>query len=331
MSNSVNNPAIPVPNTMPTSFRTAHLFVALTLILFFIAPYALSDSRVIVSYCILTAIMAIMSYGVDMITSDLGEVSLGQALFMGAGTYGVGVGATKFGLSPVSTLLLSVFVALLFGAFLGFITLRVREFMFSLVTYCAGVVAHEIAYNTDYLGASEGMLGIPAMELNFGLFSYLADTNLRLWPIAFAVLLLVLGFMALFRRSVVGSEALMSHLNPALAQSLGVDLKKTRLKVFLLSAPITAVGGWLYAYQRNYVGPDVFEPYFIMLFLSAVILFGKRLLLAPLFGVALILFQENFFSFGGDGNKIFLGTLLVVTLLALPNGALSLFKKWTSK
>ena len=331
MSNSANNPALPLAGETPANFRRVHFLVAATLVLFFIAPYAMSDSRVIVSYCILTAIMAIMSYGVDMITSDLGEVSLGQALFMAAGSYGVGVGATRFGLSPIATLFIAIFGALVLGALLGFITLRVREFMFSLVTYCAGVVAHEVVYNMDYLGASEGLLGIPALELSLGPWSYVADNNIRLWPIVFAILLLTLAFMALFRRSVVGSEALMSHLNPALAESLGVDLRKTRLKVFLLSAPITAIGGWLYAYQRNYVGPDAFEPYFIMLFLSAVIIFGKRLLLGPLFGVALILFQEKFLSLGGDGNKVFLGTLLVVTLLVLPNGTLSLFKKWTGR
>ena len=331
MSHSLSSSVLPQAASRPAGFRLVHLTVAASLLLFFAAPYVMSDSRVIVSYCVLTAIMAIMSYGVDMITSDLGEVSLGQALFMAAGTYGVGVGATKFGLSAPSTLILSILAALVLGALLGFITLRVREFMFSLVTYCAGVVAHEVVYNTDYLGASEGLLGIPSLELSLGPWSYVADNNIRLWPVVFAVLLLTLVFIALFRRSVVGCEALMSHLNPALAESLGVDLRKTRLKVFLLSAPITAIGGWLYAYQRNYVGPDAFEPYFIMLFLSAVILFGKRLLLGPLFGVALILFQEKFFSFGGDGNKVFLGTLLVVTLIALPNGALSLFKKWTGR
>ena len=317
-----------VESTIPTTpFRTGHLLMGLALVLFFAAPYVFSDSRVIVSYCLLTAILAIMSYGVDMITSDLGEVSLGQALFLAAGTYGVGVGATKFGLSPLGTLMLSIGAALALGAILGFITLRVREFMFSLVTYCAGVVAHEIVYKSDYLGASEGLLGIPAMEFSLGSLRYVADSNLSLWPIVFVTLLLVLGFMALFRRSVVGSEALMSHLNPDLAESLGVNLRRTRLKVFLLSAPVTAVGGWIYAYQRSYVGPDVFEPYFIMLFLSAVILLGKRLLLGPLCGVALILFQEKFLSLGGDGNKIFLGALLVIMLLALPNGAISLFKK----
>ncbi|MBB3810398.1 branched-chain amino acid ABC transporter permease [Pseudochelatococcus contaminans] len=312
---------------MPKSLPLSHLFLALALIGFFLVPYAWSDSRVIVGYCVLTAILAIMSYGVDMITSDLGEVSLGQALFLAAGTYGVGIGTTRLGLSPVATLALSIVVALALGAVLGFITLRVREFMFSLVTYCAAVVAHEVAYNLEFLGASEGILGIPSMELTLGPFSYVADTNLRLWPIVFLMLLLVLGLMALFRRSTLGAEALMSHLNPDLAESLGVNLRRTRLKVFLLSAPVTAVGGWLYAYQRNYVGPDVFEPYFIMLFLSAVILLGKRLLLGPLIGVALILFQERFLSLGGDGNKVFLGALLVVMLLALPRGALSLFRK----
>jgi branched-chain amino acid transport system permease protein len=88
----------------------------------------------------------------------------------------------------------------------------------------------------------------------------------------------------------------------------------------MVSAPITASAGWLYSYQRAYISADVLETYFLILMLTAVVVMGRRLLLGPLLGVALIQVQEKFFSFGGYVDKIILGSVLILTLAFLPNG-----------
>ena len=80
---------------------------------------------------------------------------------------------------------------------------------------------------------------------------------------------------------------------------------------------MTALAGWLYAYQRAYAGPDLFESYFLVLMLTAVVVVGKRLLLGPLLGMVLVLGQERFFSFGGDVDAIVLGGALVAGILLL--------------
>jgi len=54
--------------------------------------------------------------------------------------------------------------------------------------------------------------------------------------------------------------------------------------------------------------------------LTAVVLVGKRLLLGPLLGMALLLGQEKFLSFGGDVDAIVLGGVLVLVLAFFPDG-----------
>ena len=112
----------------------------------------------------------------------------------------------------------------------------------------------------------------------------------------------------------------MVQMNPDLATALGIDARKVRLGVFVASAPISALAGWLYAYQRAYVGPDMFETYFLVLMLTAIVIVGRRLLLGPLIGTALIIVQQTFFSIGGDGDKIVLGSVLAAILLLWPRG-----------
>ena len=152
-----------------------------------------------------------------------------------------------------------------------------------------------------------------------------------LWPIAFALLLLTLAFIARVRRSRLGTTALMVQMNPALAASLGVDPRRIRLSVFVISAPITGLAGWLYAYQRAYVGPDMFESYFLVMMLTAIVLVGRRILLGPLIGTALLIAQQNLLSLGGDWNKIVLGTVLALVLIFWPAGLVGLYRRITKK
>jgi branched-chain amino acid transport system permease protein len=122
----------------------------------------------------------------------------------------------------------------------------------------------------------------------------------------------------------------MVQMNPALAASLGVDPRRVRLAVFVISAPITGLAGWLYAYQRAYVGPDMFETYFLVLMLTSVVLVGRRILIGPLVGTALLIAQQNLLSLGGDWNKIILGSVLTLVLIFWPAGLVGLFRKVTN-
>lgn len=289
-------------------------------------PVLLGGTSAIYSAAVLIAIFAVMAYGLDTIVSDLGEVSLAHTVFFAIGAYTTGLLSSRLGLGPLATLIGTTGMALIAAAILGLVTLRLREFVFSLVTYAVAVVAITVASNWQFLGGSDGLRGIPPFELSLVGWSYRAPDDTRLWPVAYALLLMTLYLIRCFRRSRLGQAAIMVHLNPRLATMSGIDPQKTRLQVFLFSAPITASAGWLYAYQRAYVSADLLETYFLILMLTAVVLIGRRLLLGPLIGIALIQIQEKFFSFGGYIDKIILGGVLILVLAYLPGGLIGLFQ-----
>ena len=217
------------------------------------------------------------------------------------------------------------------AAVLGLVTLRTREFVFSLVTYAAAVVAMEVAFNWSFLGGSDGIVGVPPLSLTLFGWGVTGSGNDDLWPVAWALLMLTLLFIQRFRHSRLGTSALMVQMNPDLAQALGVDARAVRFLVFVASAPISALAGWLYAYQRAYVGPDMFESYFLVLMLTAIVVVGRRLLLGPLIGTALIIVQQTFFSIGGDGDKIVLGSVLAAILLLWPKGLVGLWDVFAAR
>ncbi|WP_339949377.1 branched-chain amino acid ABC transporter permease [uncultured Albimonas sp.] len=293
----------------------ALLFPALALIAL-AGPWLLGGGAAVFSAFVLIAIFATMAYGLDVIVSDLGEVSLAHPVFFACGAYATAISTTRLGFGPVESLALTVLAALALAAVIGLVTLRLREFVFSLVTYAVTVVAMTVAANWAFLGGSDGISGIPLFEIA----GWQARTDRDLWPVAWVLLMAAIYLVDAFRRSGLGQRAMTVHLNPELATMSGIDPLRTRLQVFLVSAPITAGAGWLYAYQRAYISADVLETYFLILMLTAVVLVGRRLLLAPLLGVGLILMQEKFFSFGGYVDSIVLGGALIVVLSFLPGG-----------
>jgi branched-chain amino acid transport system permease protein len=256
---------------------TARVLALLALgIAAFFAPGLAGGSSAVYSAAVLIAIFAVMSYGLDLVVSDLGEVSLAHTVFFAVGCYTTALLSTRAGAGGWTTLAASIAMALLFAAALGLVTLRLREFVFSLVTYAIAVVAATVAQNWEFLGGSDGIRGIPVLELALPGFTLKAGNDRELWPIAFGLLAVTLYLVDRFRSSRLGSAAVMTHLNPRLAIVSGIDPQQVRLRVFLASAPITASAGWLYAYQRAYVSADVLDAYFLILMLTAVVLVGRR-------------------------------------------------------
>lgn len=305
--------------------------VAAFVVIGFLLPRLLGGTSVAYSTLTTIAIFSVMCYGADIVLSYLGEVSLGHTVFWAIGGYAAANLSVKYGLNGWATAAATIALCLAAAAFLGAVTLRTREFVFSLVTYAAAVVAYEIAFNWDAVGGSDGIVGIPPLKLPLLVTNFSGAMQEDLWPIAFALLLLTLAFIARFRRSRLGTTALMVQMNPALAASLGVDPRRIRLAVFVISAPITGLAGWLYAYQRAYVGPDMFESYFLVMMLTAIVLVGRRILLGPLIGTALLIVQQNLLSLGGDWNKIVLGSVLALVLIFWPAGLVGLYRRITKK
>jgi len=285
-------------------------------------PQLLGGGNKIYTTFALIAILAIMSYGMDIILSDLGEVSLGQTVFWAAGAYTTALLVIKLQWDPLLSLVAAIVVSMLIAIVLGLITIRTREFVFSLVTYASAIIAMAIVTNVELFGGSDGLVGMPVLEIG----PYNAGSAQNFYPVALVAVTVVIYAVARFRRSRLGLTARMTHMNAELTTTMGFDVGKTRAIVFMISAPASALAGWLYAFQRSYVGPDLLDQFFLLLMLTAVILPGKRILFGPLIATAILVIQQQHFSFGGDIDKIVLGGVLAVVLLTSKDGLAGWFR-----
>jgi branched-chain amino acid transport system permease protein len=301
------------------------LYLPLVVVAFFI-PNIFGGGSLGYETILLIAVYAIMAYGADFILSYLGEVSLGHTLFFAAGAYISAILSKYLHWSALLTLVAALVGAAILAFFVGLFTLRTREFVFSLVTYGSALIAITIVSNTKFLGGTDGIVGIPPLTIPAIGGTYTALTPQQIWPIAFVCLVMVVYFVHRFRRSRLGVAATMVQSNRSLAASMGIDAGRVRLIVFTISAPVSALAGWIYAYQRAYISTDLFDPYFLLMMLTAIILPGRRQLLGPIIGTALIVGQQQLFSLGAAGDDIILGAVLLLVLVLWPDGLAGLVR-----
>ena len=199
-------------------------------------------------------IFSIVVTGLVLLTGILGLTSFGQAAFMGVGAYTTAILTAQMGWNPWLSLPVSLLVTGLIAWILGVLTLRMQGHYLPLATIAWGISLFYVFGNTPALGGFTGLTDIPPVSV-FGL----ALTS----PRSFAYLALIcLGLVALGAQFLLSSRtgrAMRALRGGSLvAEAFGVSAFGLRVQVFVLSALMAALAGWLYAHSQRFVNPTPF-------------------------------------------------------------------------
>ena len=166
---------------------------------------------------------------------------------MGLGAYSTAVATTTFGLSPWLGLPVSLLLPGVFAVALGFVTLHLSGHYLALLTIAWGMILFLLFGNIDFLGGHSGINGVPALTL-FGLS--LASNKYYFYLIWCLVALAILG-ATLLLDSRQGRQLRALRGGAVLVESLGIDVFRLRLSVFVISAVLSGLAGWLYAHMQR--------------------------------------------------------------------------------
>ena len=118
----------------------------------------------------------------------------------------------------------------------------------------------------------------------------------------------------------------MKHSEIAVA-SVGVDVYRLKVLVFVISAAFAGFGGTLFAHQQNYISPDNFQFFSSVFFLLAVLFGGAGTMLGPVIGAAVLTLLPEMLHDFDKYRLIVYGGFILVTLYFLPNGVMGLFAR----
>ena len=201
--------------------------------------------------------VAIMvNYGIILLTGIAGQVSLGQAAFVGIGAYAGAFASLHYGLSGWEALPIVLGVTGVSAWILGGITLRMRGHYLPIATIAWSTSIFYVFANSDALGASSGLGGIPPLAIPWA-------AELGYTPALFYGMLLtcigghVIAANLLGSRYGLALRALRSR--ESMAESMGVHTSRMKTTVFVLAALYAAVAGWFYAHLQGFISPASFD------------------------------------------------------------------------
>ncbi len=276
---------------------------------------------------------ALVTLGLVMLTGVAGMMSFGQAAFVGIGAYATAwlctspvvatvVGAP--GLLPWMGLGLGLACTFVVAWFLGAITVKLSGHFLPLGTIAWGLSLYYLFGNLDILGGQTGLASLPPLALAGYSLASPRDLGLLIW----AVLLLALWATHNLLDSREGRAIRALKSGRVLAESMGVDTARQRIKVFVLAALLAALSGWLYAHLQRFVNPTPFNLNIGIEYLFMAVVGGAGHLGGAILGAAVItVLKERLqdwlpWLLGSSGNfeAIVFGALMMFVLQRYPQG-----------
>ncbi len=268
----------------------------------------------------LIGLYVIVVLGLNLFIGYAGQISLGHAAFFGLGAYGSAILTVSYHLPPWPAMGLTAAAVALVALILGVPTLRLSGHYLAMATLGFNYVVHSLFEQWDAVtGGPSGLSGVPPLSL--GGISLNSDVRFHylVWSFAIVALTLCLNLV----RSGVGRGLAALAQDEVAAASFGVDVKREKIRVFILSAVFASVAGSLYAHYFGYVNPEAFSIFKSLDLVIMVVVGGMGSIWGTLFGVAFITILPHLLDFLETYNDIVHGVILVVILLFLPQGFVS--------
>jgi branched-chain amino acid transport system permease protein len=244
-----------------------------------------------------------------------GMVSIGQQAYFGIGGYVMLVLANYCGVSPFLAVPVAGVVAVVIAVPVSRIAFRLEGGYFAIGTWVIAEVFRLTVANISWLGGGSGTSLTALREIPRSL-----RESLTLW-LALAIVAAAIGLLYLFLRSKRGLALTAMRDNPVAANSQGVDVKRARLMVYLVSAGGTALAGGLYFIGNLRISPDAaFSVNWTAFAIFIVMIGGLGTLEGPILGTLIFYVLSKFLSDFGTWYLIGLGALAIVVTLFFPQG-----------
>lgn len=282
----------------------------------FLFPFVLRDVYLL-TLMIFVGIHVLVALGLTMLIGFAGQLSLCQAAFYGIGAYATAVLSVKTGMHPFLTSIVAVLLACLIALVLGIPALKLRGHYLAMATLGFGEIVNIVFKEWGTMtGGPSGLVGIPQMHL--GAFSL--DNDLRYFYFVWIIVLLVIAFLINLTNSRVGRGLQALKRSEDAAATMGIPVARYKIKVFVLSAALAALGGTLYAHYVTVISPESFDVFFSVVLVTMVVAGGLVSVWGGVIGASLFTILPDTLQVFEDYNVIIYGFILLFILMFMPKG-----------
>jgi branched-chain amino acid transport system permease protein len=288
-----------------------------------VLPLATSDYGLTLATEVMIA--AIFATGLNILIGYTGLVSLGNAMFVGLGGYGIAIGSVLLGWPLWVSVPVTLVSVGLFAAGVGAICTRTRGVEFLLITLAFSQMIYGAAIKLRWTNGSDGMSGIPRPDLAWmGLSS---DDPLVFYFYVLSVAAGTLFILWRIVRSPFGSVLSGIRENEQRLVAMGYRVSRYKIGAFVVAALAAAVAGVLQAQYTYFINPDAMGWQFSGEGVLMVNMGGRQAFLGPLVGAGFFVVVKQALSGITDEYLIFFGLFFMVVVAFFQGGIIGFLQK----
>jgi branched-chain amino acid transport system permease protein len=298
--------------------RLHYVAVAAFVVVVALVGPAIADTRAHKYDLNLWLVYSVTGIGFYWVFGLAGRFAFCQTFMMALGGYtSAYVSAYGDGQPFVLSVICGVVAAAAVAFAVGVLVRRSQQFYFAIATLAVTSIGTEVFRNwRDFTGQNGNRNGIAPPQVlghEFG-----SDSSI-FW-LFLGVLAGVLVLAAALERSPLRREAMAARDNPTVADLAGIAVGRVQLALFVLGSGLGGLSGALFAHwsgglSTSSFGIDLAIGIFLMLYLG-----GVGSMWGPVLGAGVYVALPELISGIDKYTKIVYGSLLLVIVLALPQG-----------
>jgi branched-chain amino acid transport system permease protein len=256
----------------------------------------------------------------NLLAGYAGLVSVGQQAYVGLGAYLLFAFAILGGVSPLWAIPLAGIIAALVAIPVAGLVFRLRGHYFAIGTWIIAEVFRLLASQVSVLGGGSGT-SLPA-SMVVGIASTRQMRESLVYWIALALVVAVLTLIVLLLRSRYGLALKAIRDSELAATTNGIDVLRTKVLVYIVTAFGTAMIGALIFFQRLRISPDaafsVNDWTAFVIFITVIGGIGR--IEGPIIGTIVFFALRQTLADLGTIYLLMLGVVAILVMLTAPKG-----------
>jgi len=294
--------------------RVGRVGAAAVLVAALIVPAWTRDAGLMRAIVEFTALLVLAEMW-NLLAGYAGLVSIGQQAYVGLGGYALIVLADDLGVNPFLAVPLAGLVAAAFALPTAALVFRFRGGYFAVGTWAVAEVYRLLIANVDALGRGSGRTLKAVFPLARG------TRELVTYGLAVAIGAGTVAAVYRYLRSRRGLGLMAIRDSEAASESLGVDVFRTKLAVYLIAAFGTGATGALIYLNLLRISPDAaFSINWTAYTIFIVVIGGLGTLEGPILGTVIFFLLRELLADYGAWYMILLGALAVLVMMRYPQG-----------
>jgi branched-chain amino acid transport system permease protein len=264
-------------------------------------------------------LMALMAFGLTLISGTVGQISLGHAALLAIGGYASGLLALDLGWPFVASAPAAGVITALLGTLLVLPALRMTGHYVAIATLGIGEIVALVILNWSGLTRGPyGLSGIPAPSIG----SIELDTPRALYWLTLALVVLFGSLQGRLLESHLGRTWRAIRDDEVAARAYGVEPLRYKALAFAFGGFGAGVAGAIAAHLYSYINHETFNIQLSILAITVVILGGLGNVLGAVLGALLLVGLPELLRPAAEYRMLIYGVALLVLIRYRPQGLL---------